>query len=78
MMTPRPGLDSIMREGKSLRLYVIADEVYTAPEIIFTTLPVMTIDTHKGKGISREDLHAISVLTPRNGSSAGLHRRRQR
>ena len=67
----QPGLDSIMREGKSLRLYVIADEVYTAPEIIFTTLPVMTIDTHKGKGISREDTPCdITVLTPRNGSSA--------
>lgn len=64
------GLDSIMRDGKTLRLYVFGDGVYTAPELIFTTLPVMTINTEKNREIPWEDIKCdFTVFTPRSKGS---------
>jgi len=65
-----PGLDNIMRDGKAVRVYVFTEETYTAPEIIFTTLPVMTIDTEKKRPISWDDVKCqFTLFTPRSSNS---------
>ena len=64
-----PDSTLIMRTG-SRGCMMLAEDVYTASEIIFTTLPVMTIDTDKGRQITTDDMRcAFSVFTPRNEGS---------
>lgn len=67
------GPEAIMSMGRPCKLYVLGDGVYSTSDIIFTTLPVITIDTESGKKIDFDDVKCtFSVFTPRNDKTAAF------